>query len=69
MRSEVLTFSRDAREQHPYRSLYAAVLFQGFRDAVALVSSSDESADWADVTVRTGGRQGLQWDEGTPMRN
>jgi hypothetical protein len=35
MNDSLLSPSKEARKHRPYRSLYAALLFQSFRDAVA----------------------------------
>ena len=42
-----LSASIEHRERHPYRSLYAELLFQRFRDALA------EATDEASTTIRT----------------
>ncbi len=35
MNDLTLSISKEDRQRHPYRSLYAAVLFQSFEDALA----------------------------------
>lgn len=51
MRSDALTLSRDDREQRPYRSLYAALLFQSFRDAIAEMTSAEKADTWTEANV------------------
>ena len=69
MQSDVLTLSRKARAQRPYRSLQAAVLFQRFRDAVSEMSPTDEPADRAKVHAHVSNRQALESCEGFPKKN
>ncbi len=38
----------EAREQHPYRSLYAALLLQNVRDAISDTLPDDDSHDSGD---------------------
>lgn len=45
MNDTTLSLSKEARQRRPYRSLYAALLFQGFRDALAEAMPGDESDD------------------------
>lgn len=44
MSQPLLAISIERRDRHPYRSLYAEVLFQGFRDAFAGAGESSTTA-------------------------
>lgn len=63
MRSDALTLSREDREEHPYRSLYAALLLQGFRDAVAEMASTEKADTWTEANVPALTEQVLNGDE------
>lgn len=43
MNDMTFSLSRDTRERRPYRSLYAALLFQSFQDALAEAMPDDSS--------------------------
>ena len=43
----------EARERHPYRSLYAALLFQGFQDALADAMPDDSGGGRDKAPSRT----------------
>lgn len=42
MNDVTLSPSKEARQRHPYRSLYAALLFQSFEDALAAAMSTED---------------------------
>jgi hypothetical protein len=54
MTDTTLSPSKEARERRPYSSLYAAVLFQSFQDALAdaMPDDSSDNRDEAGPTVR-----------------
>ena len=60
MTDPTLSLSKEARQQRPYSSLYAALLFQSFRDALAETmpedppSDRDEAAPMKPRSVATG---------------
>lgn len=45
MNDMTFSLSKETRERHPYRSLYAALLFQSFRDALTEAMTSEEPTD------------------------
>ncbi|MEF8815676.1 MAG: hypothetical protein V5A20_01975 [Salinibacter sp.] len=55
MNDRLPSLSVEARERHPYRSLYAALLLQSFQDAVsdALTEDSSGSDDGAAALSET----------------
>ena len=52
MNDLTLSISKEARQRHPYRSLYAAMLFQSFEDALAEALSTDTPADRDEAAPR-----------------
>jgi len=50
-----LTFSlsKETRAHHPYRSLYAALLFQGFQDALAEAMPDDSGGGRNEAAPQT----------------
>ena len=51
MNDRMLSLPKEARERHPYRSLYAALLLQSFKDALAEATTSDDASDNDDGTA------------------
>jgi len=45
MKDLTFSLSKEARQRRPYRSLYAAVLFQSFEDALNEAMATDTPAD------------------------
>ena len=54
MNDLTLFISKEDRQRHPYRSLYAAMLFQSFRDALteAMPTESPTDRDAAEAVSR-----------------
>ena len=52
MNDLTLSISREDRQRHPYRSLYAAVLFQSFEDALAEALPTDTTTDRNEAAPR-----------------
>jgi hypothetical protein len=57
MTDTTLSLSKEARRRRPYSSLYAALLFQSFRDALAEASPEESPGDRDEAAPRT--RQAL----------
>jgi hypothetical protein len=53
MNDRLPSLSIEARERHPYRSLYAALLFQGFQDALADAMPDDSGGGRDKAPPRT----------------
>lgn len=52
MNDEPLSLSEEARQHRPYRSLYAALLFQSFQDALDEAMPEDASSDRDEVAFQ-----------------
>lgn len=52
MNDSTLSPSKETRQHHPYRSLYAALLFQSFRDALAETMSENPPGGPDEAAVR-----------------
>jgi len=53
MTDTTLSPSKEARERRPYSSLYAALLFQSFRDALAEAMPEESPIDREEVAPKT----------------
>lgn len=53
MTDPTLSLSKEARQQRPYSSLYAALLFQSFQDALAEAVPEDSEGDRDEAAPRT----------------
>jgi hypothetical protein len=51
MNDRMLSLSKEARDRHPYRSLYAALLLQSFQDALAEATMSNDPSGNDDGTA------------------
>lgn len=52
MNDTTLSPSKEARKHRPYRSLYAALLFQSFRDALAKAMPEGSPVDRDEATPK-----------------
>jgi len=68
MVSHELALSRETREQYPYRSFYAAILFQSFRDAVAGAANADRSPQSQNANIRDRTRREPPADRALPSK-
>jgi hypothetical protein len=66
MQSDILNLSKETRAKHPYRSLYAAMLFHSFRDAVQEMASMEEDTTWSDVDIHAMGQSIVDSGESYP---
>ena len=66
MHDSIPSFSRETRQHHPYRSLYAAMIFQALRDAFDEATTPDSTVNQDDAEAISQVHRDLSFGALTP---